>query len=157
MRDMKFSRRGLLGDNTAGHRRCGGQFYPRLHSFTSHITTRYHNQENHDMVQVKVKLSLCFIFKWTPHHEGVLGSGGINPSILYLGTRWRWVVSFTPPPLRERAPDTHCIGGWEGPRAGMDAVVKRNIPSPYRKSSPPIIQLIVCPRIDANSLDTIIL
>jgi hypothetical protein len=40
---------------------------------------------------------------------------------------------FTP---RERAPGTHCIGGWVGPRAVLDAVVKRKIPSPRRKSNP---------------------
>jgi len=28
-----------------------------------------------------------------------LGSGGIAPCILHLGTRRRWVVSFTPRPL----------------------------------------------------------
>jgi hypothetical protein len=27
------------------------------------------------------------------------GAGGITPRILYLGTKWRWVVSFTPRPL----------------------------------------------------------
>jgi len=26
-------------------------------------------------------------------------SGGIDPLFLNLGTRWRWVVSFTPRPL----------------------------------------------------------
>jgi hypothetical protein len=31
---------------------------------------------------------------------------------------------FTP---RERAPGTHWIGGWVGPGAVLDAVVKRNI------------------------------
>jgi hypothetical protein len=47
------------------------------------------------------------------------GSGGIAPRILDLGTRWRWVVSFTPQPLYpgERFPGTHWIGGWVGPRA----------------------------------------
>jgi hypothetical protein len=30
------------------------------------------------------------------------GSGGIPARILNLGTRWRWVVSFTPPPLYPR-------------------------------------------------------
>jgi hypothetical protein len=29
---------------------------------------------------------------------------------------------------RERAPGTHWIGGWVGPRAVLDAVVKRKIP-----------------------------
>jgi hypothetical protein len=35
-----------------------------------------------------------------------LGSGGIAPHILILGTRWRLVVSFIPQPLypREKAP-----------------------------------------------------
>jgi hypothetical protein len=46
---------------------------------------------------------------------------------------------FTP---RERAPGTHWIGGWVGPRAVLDAVVKRKIPSPNRESNPrtPVIQ-----------------
>jgi hypothetical protein len=45
----------------------------------------------------KVKLSLC----WTKHHamKTYWWSGGIVPHILDLGTRWRWVVSFTPRPL----------------------------------------------------------
>jgi len=33
---------------------------------------------------------------------------------------------FTP---RERLPSTYWIGGWVGPRAGLDTVVKRN---PFR-------------------------
>jgi hypothetical protein len=46
---------------------------------------------------------------------------------------------FTP---RERAPGTQCIGGWLGPRAVLDAVVKKKIPSFRRESNPgtPIIQ-----------------
>jgi hypothetical protein len=46
---------------------------------------------------------------------------------------------FTP---RERALGTHWIGGWVGPRAVLDAVVKRKIPSPRRESKPrtPIVQ-----------------
>jgi hypothetical protein len=37
------------------------------------------------------------------------------------------VVSFTLQPLhpRERTPSTHWIGGWVGPRAGLDNVEKR--------------------------------
>jgi hypothetical protein len=31
-----------------------------------------------------------------PQHEDVFESTGIAPRILYLGTGWRWVVSFTP-------------------------------------------------------------
>jgi len=47
--------------------------------------------------QVKVKLSLCF----TKNHalKTYSGSGDIASHILYVGTRWRWVVSFTPRPL----------------------------------------------------------
>jgi hypothetical protein len=36
----------------------------------------------------------------------------------------------------ERAPDTPCVGGWVGPRAVLDAVVKRKIPGPRRQSNP---------------------
>jgi hypothetical protein len=48
---------------------------------------------------------------------------------------------FTP---RERAPDTHWIGGWVGPRDVLDAVVKRKIPSSRLKSNlrTPIIQSV---------------
>jgi hypothetical protein len=37
------------------------------------------------------------------------------------------VVNFTPRPLypRERAPGTHCIGGWVDPRAGLDDMEKQ--------------------------------
>jgi hypothetical protein len=56
------------------------------------------------------------------------GSGGID------GGEWSASRAslFTP---KERAPGTHWIGGWVGPRAGLDAVVKRNISRPYRDSS----------------------
>jgi hypothetical protein len=42
-------------------------------------------------------------------------------------TSWRWVVSFTSWSLypRRKSPGTHCIGGWVGPRAGLDDVEKR--------------------------------
>jgi hypothetical protein len=48
-------------------------------------------------------------------------------------------VRFTP---RERAPGTHWIGGWVGPRAVLDAVVKRKISSLHWQSNPrtPIVQ-----------------
>jgi hypothetical protein len=59
------------------------------------------------------------------------------------------MVSFAPRPLyrRERAPGTHWIGGWVGPRAILDAVVKRKISSPRRESNPrtPIIQPVKTP------------
>jgi hypothetical protein len=45
---------------------------------------------------------------------------------------------------RERAPGTHWIGSWVGPRAGLDAVVKRKVLSPRRESKPrnPIVQAV---------------
>jgi hypothetical protein len=48
-----------------------------------------------------------------------------------------WLASFpghfTP---REIAPGTHWIGGWVGPRAVLDMVVKRKILSPHWESNP---------------------
>jgi hypothetical protein len=48
---------------------------------------------------------------------------------------------FTP---RKRAPGTHGIGGCVDPRAGLDAVVKREIHSPRPESNPdhPIVQSV---------------
>jgi hypothetical protein len=40
-------------------------------------------------------------------------------------------------PPREKAPGTHWIEGWLGPRASLDAaVVKKKIPSPLWQSNP---------------------
>jgi len=51
-------------------------------------------------------------------------------SALYGG---EWSASrpgrFTP---RERAPFTCWIGGWVGPRAGLDAVARKKFPAPAR-------------------------
>jgi hypothetical protein len=46
---------------------------------------------------------------------------------------------------REIAPGIHWIGSWVGPRAGVDVVVKRKIPSPRRDSNPKtsIVQHVV--------------
>jgi hypothetical protein len=58
-----------------------------------------------------------------------MGEWRYSSTILDLGTRWRWVVSYTPRPLypEEILPGTHWIGGWVGPRAGLDVVEKRKI------------------------------
>jgi hypothetical protein len=65
-------------------------------------------------------------------------SGGVAPRILNLGARQGWMVSFTPRPLypQERALRYHWIWGCVGPRAGLDAVVKRKIPSLCWQSNP---------------------
>jgi hypothetical protein len=72
------------------------------------------------------------------------GSGGIAPRTLTSAIDGgEWSASrpgrFTP---RERAPGTHWIGVWVSPRAVLDAVVKKKIPSPLRESNPttPIVQ-----------------
>jgi hypothetical protein len=61
------------------------------------------------------------------------GSGGIAPRILDRG---EWSASrpgrFSP---RARAPDAHWVRGWVGPRVGLDAVAKTEIPSPCRDSN----------------------
>jgi hypothetical protein len=53
-----------------------------------------------------------------------MGEWRYSSTILDLSTRCRGVVSFMPRPLYpgEKAPSTHFIGGWVGPRAGLDAV-----------------------------------
>jgi hypothetical protein len=50
-----------------------------------------------------------------------------SATFLDLGTRWRWVVSFTPLLLypRGKSPNARWIGGWVGTRVGVDAQ-KRN-------------------------------
>jgi hypothetical protein len=57
-----------------------------------------------------------------------MGEWRYSSTILDLGIMWS-VVSFTPQPLysRGKSPDTLWIGGWVGPRAGVDAVEKRKI------------------------------
>jgi len=42
------------------------------------------------------------------------------------------MVSLTPRPIypREKDPGIHWIGDWVGPKAGVDTVLKRKIPSP---------------------------
>jgi hypothetical protein len=86
----------------------------------------------------KVKLSLCF--NWAPHHWDVLAEwrySSIHSLTSALDGGGEWSASrtgrFTP---REWAPGSQWIGGWVGPRAVLDAVVKRKIPSPHRESEP---------------------
>jgi hypothetical protein len=57
-------------------------------------------------------------------------SGCIDPCILDIGTDYRWVASFKPRPLysREKEPPGNLlIGGWVGPRTGLDDVKRRKI------------------------------
>jgi hypothetical protein len=76
------------------------------------------------------------------------GSGGIAPRILDSGTRWLRVVSVTLRSLYSQgeAPGTHWIGGWVGPRAILDAMMKRKFLSLRRESNPrtPIFKYSRC-------------
>jgi hypothetical protein len=71
-----------------------------------------------------------------PKHHAIkhVWSGGTAPCILNLGTRWRWMVSFTPRPLypREKSPwyplDRR-LGGPKG-RFGRGGENKNSLPLP---------------------------
>jgi hypothetical protein len=67
--------------------------------------------------------------------EVYLGSGGVAPLILDLGTTWRWVVNFTPRPLYFQGKSPWYPLDMD-PRTGMDTVVKKKIPTPCRDSNP---------------------
>jgi hypothetical protein len=67
-----------------------------------------------------------------------IGEGDVHPrtghevlqgeeiySLLNLDARWGWVVNAMPRPIYPRKrPVTRCIGGWVGPRAGVDTVIR---------------------------------
>jgi len=81
---------------------------------------------------------------WAPRHEGVLGSGGITPSIIDLGSRWRWVVSFTRLPLypQGKSPWHPLDKRLDGPqsRSGRGGIEKNS--RPLSEFHPLIIQLV---------------
>jgi hypothetical protein len=70
-----------------------------------------------------------------------LECGGIAPRILDLGTRWRWVVSFTPRPLcpQKKSPSypLEWVGGPQS-RSGSGDEEKNSQPLP--ELEPQIIQ-----------------
>jgi hypothetical protein len=106
---------------------------------------RHPEVSNFIVTKVKCKGKSCPC-SLSEHHamKTYWGSWGLTLRILDLGTRRRWVASFTRPgrfASKERAPGTYCVGGWVGLRAGLDTVVKRKIPnlirdSNHRSSSP---------------------
>jgi len=94
-------------------------------------------------IKVKVKLSLCLTkyhamktYRWVAVELH---------AFIDLGTRCRWVVSFTPPPLYSQGKSPWRIAGWECPWAVLDTVVKRKFSSPRRELNPrtPIVQPVV--------------
>jgi hypothetical protein len=97
--------------------------------------------------KVKGKVFPVRFLNWAPCHEVVLGEwrcSSMHSLTLALDGGEQSASCpghFTP---RERAPGTHWIGGCAGPRASLDTMVKRNVPSPHRESNPrtPTIQTI---------------
>jgi hypothetical protein len=58
-----------------------------------------------------------------------MGEWRYTSIVLDLGIKWGYVVIYMPRSLYrgETAPNIHWIGGWVGPRTGLDAVKKRKI------------------------------
>jgi hypothetical protein len=65
------------------------------------------------------------------------GKWRYNSFILDLGTRWRFT-------LGQRAPGTHCVGSWLGPRSGLDAVKKRKSLVPVVNRTPAVQPIVRC-------------
>jgi hypothetical protein len=111
----------------------------------SYLITKHIKGKGKGKGKGKVKLLLCF--NWASRQEDVLGEWRYSSthSLTSALVGGEWSVSrpgcFTP---RERTPGTHWIGGWVCPRAVLDAMVKRKIPSPCWESNPRtlIVQLV---------------
>jgi hypothetical protein len=64
------------------------------------------------------------------------GSRSMAPLILNLGARWRWAVSFMPWSLYPRKEPRYPLGGWVGPRTGLNILEKRKICCPSQHLNP---------------------
>jgi hypothetical protein len=105
-----------------------------------HLYIRLENFQCVEPIKVKIKLSLCF--NWAPRYEDVLGTGGTDPRILDLSTRWSWVVSFAHRPLYPKEnspwyPLDRRLGGPQS-RSGRGGKGKNSQPLPGLE--PPIMQ-----------------
>jgi hypothetical protein len=56
------------------------------------------------------------------------GSGGIAPRILISALEVSGQLHARPLYPHGKSPGTHWIGGWVGPKAGLDAVMKLSYP-----------------------------
>jgi len=61
------------------------------------------------VVTTKVKFSLCARHICKQWSEGT--------ALFCICVIWRWQSALRPSHYEETAPVTHCVGGWEGPRA----------------------------------------
>jgi hypothetical protein len=94
--------------------------------------------------KIKVKLFLCHFLSEHYATEAYWGSRGIAPCILDLGTRWRWVVSFTLLPVYPQGksymfPLDRRLCGPQS-RSGRGSKERNSLPLPGFE--PPIIQPI---------------
>jgi rubredoxin len=83
------------------------------------------------------KHQVCF--NWATRQEDILGEWRYSSTHSWPPNYMDvcgYVYAPAALPPRERAAGTHWIQGWMGPRAGLDAVVKRKIPSPCQESNP---------------------
>jgi hypothetical protein len=83
----------------------------------------------------KYLISLCLIkLSTTPRRR--MEEWNYNSTILDLGTRWRWVVSFKPRPLYpwKNDPDTNCIEDWPGGSQNRSGRC-REVSSPFLESN----------------------
>jgi hypothetical protein len=71
-------------------------------------------------------------------HEGVFGEWRYSSthSLTSALDGGEWSASRSSLYPQGRSPGTHWLLGWVGPRAVLEAVVKRTIPSPRRESNP---------------------
>jgi len=95
---------------------------------------------------IQSKGKVASVRNWAPRHEGVLGSGGIAPRILHLGTRWRLMMSFTPRPIyRQWKSSWYPLHRWlGGPQRRSGRCGKEKNLKPLPGLEPPIIQPVMC-------------
>jgi hypothetical protein len=105
--------------------------------YSFQFTAHWLSQHSTSQACRKAKLSLGLI-NWESCHKDIWGSGGIAPPFVTSaldGDEWsasgcnRYIPG-------ENAPNTHLIGSWVGPWAGVDAVGRRKIACSCRESNP---------------------
>jgi hypothetical protein len=89
------------------------------------------------IANIKVKLSLCVINK-TPRHEDASGSGDtVPPFLTSVLDGGEWSASRSGHFISGgRASGTHWVGGWVGPRAGLDAADRKTMNTPVENRTP---------------------
>jgi hypothetical protein len=93
-----------------------------------------HLSLNHHLIFIKVKVKLSLCFNWAPHHEDVLGSGGIAPLILWprhymeVGDQFHAPAAL-PPGKEPLVPIDRRLGGPQS-RSGRCGEEKNSEPLP---------------------------